>query len=111
MLVFNCTVVGGVATVWDGSAFDCSSTNNEIILRHSQFSNPGGISGDCSSEAIRGRSLDVQSTSFTSQLSVTVSSQLNGQTVQCSGDAAMTTVGTYTITSGILIAYSRIGKM
>ena len=38
-LRLECTVVGGFATVWSGTAFDCEAQGNEIVLCHSQFLN------------------------------------------------------------------------
>ena len=35
-LTFECTVNGGVTTVWKGSAFKCMPTSNDIILLHSR---------------------------------------------------------------------------
>ena len=46
ILTFNCTVNGGVSTVWQGSAFKCIQTNNEIVLLHSR-SNTSNDSGSC----------------------------------------------------------------
>lgn len=44
-LTFNCSVNGGVATVWKGSAFKCMPTNNEIVLLHSRSN--GSVNGTC----------------------------------------------------------------
>ena len=78
-----CTVVGPGNTLWRGSAFDCPSTTNEIVLRHSLFSGPAGAFGDCTNGTIVGRSLRVEGNCYISQLSVTVSLNLNDATVQC----------------------------
>ena len=44
-LRLECTVVGGAATNWRGSAFDCLEVQlTEIVLRHSQFES--GTSGE-----------------------------------------------------------------
>ena len=37
-LVFECTIVGAIATVWKGNFFNCPS--NSIVLRHRVFT-PG----------------------------------------------------------------------
>ena len=44
-LTFNCSVNGGVSTVWKGSAFECMSTNNEIVLLHSRSND--SVNGTC----------------------------------------------------------------
>ena len=46
-LIFNCSVHGGTSTVWKGSAFSCSSTNNEIILLHSRSNRTSRVNGTC----------------------------------------------------------------
>ena len=80
--------MGAGLTIWTGSAFDCSSKNNEILLRHSQFEvmpnsetcNNGriighGISGISSSDGIK----------YISQLIIqlNVNDTLEGETVKC----------------------------
>ena len=89
VLTYNCTVVGGRATLWSGTAFDCSP--NEIILRHNEFND--GTSGECNQGAIIAQSVGVQDNCFTSQLHVTVSGGLHNKTVNCSMINSMATVG------------------
>ena len=105
VLTFTCTIIGGGNTLWRGSAFNCPSTTNEIILRHSQFNSVGGTSGSCNNEAIVGRSVrDESSNCFTSQLSVTVSESLNSRVVECDHNS---NTGTRDIGSAIL----SVGKL
>ena len=82
-LTYECTTVGGVGTVWQGTAFQCAVHNNQIFLRHSQFTSPQGTSETCTNGAISGKSLRVEQNHFVSQVNVTVSMNLNEQTVQC----------------------------
>ena len=98
MLTFTCTIVGGGNTIWRGTAFDCPSTTNEIILRHSTFGSTG-TSGTCNSGTIVGQSVRVEGTCFTSQLDVTVSESLNSGVVQCDYNSNR---GTTNIGSAIL---------
>ena len=95
--MYNCTINGGGSTLWTGRDFDCQSSSNEIILRHSQFS--GGESGACNNGTIVGRSLGVNGLIFISQLSVPVSLSSVGADVRCIYDngGVMTTVNTSTI--------------
>ena len=78
---YTCTVVDPgnppiAVTIWRGTAFNC---NGDIItLIHSQF-NTSGSSGTCNSGAI---TAEVDNC-YTSRLMVTVSSALNGTTVEC----------------------------
>ena len=88
LLTYTCTVVGARTTLWGGTAFNCPSTTNEIVLRHSQFA-VGGASGDCNNGAIVGQSVGVEGNRFTSQLNVTVSTSLNNKTVQCAYDSGV----------------------
>ena len=84
MLTFSCTVLGGVATLWKGTAFDCTERDNEILLRHGKFADPEGTSGGCNLGAIVGTSVQVEGTDcYTSQLSVNISDGLNNKTVGC----------------------------
>lgn len=82
VLTYECRVVDGSATVWRGSAFDCPSSGGEIVLRHSQVAS-GGAVGVCNNGAIVGQGVSVVDNCFTSQLNVTLSSRLNGKSVEC----------------------------
>ena len=97
LMVFTCNIIGGGNTLWDGSAFSCAS--NEIFLRHSQFSLPAGISGSCNNGAIMGRSIGVTDGCYSSELNVTVSSDLSGRTIQCNHDGSdgLRTIGVTTL--------------
>ena len=104
--IFNCTTVGSLgSTIWRVAAFDC--TQNEIILRHSEFDDAGGTSGLCNGGAISGRSIAVDGNCYTSQLSLTVSRELHNKAVTCllNFNSAMTTAGNVSIivASGMLI--------
>ena len=100
-LRLECTVVGGVNTVWRGSAFrGCSNTNNEIVLRHSLFEH-GLAMGECNNGVIVGRSIRQEGDNYTSQLIVhlNVNSTLRGKTVECIYDDGKCTIpiGNHTI--------------
>ena len=104
-LTYTCNIVGGGNTLWGGTAFTCPSTSNEIILRHSQFSE--GHAGSCSNGALMARSIGVTNTNcYTSQLQVFVTISLNNTTIQCthdsidSGQILIGSVSTIIITSG-----------
>ena len=95
--MYNCTVVGGGSTLWTGRDFDCPSTNNEIVLLHSEFQ---GEIGDCSNGTIVGRGLRVEPGNvFVSQLRVTVTLNSAGATVQCiyNNGASSTLINSSTI--------------
>ena len=81
-LIYNCSVVGGTATLWRGSAFDCPQAGSEITLRHSLFVS-NGVFRICNNGDIVGHSIRVVNNSYTSQLNVTVRESFNNKTVQC----------------------------
>ena len=91
MLTYTCNITGGGTTIWDGSALDCPSRANEILLRHSQFGFPPGTFGSCNNGAIVARSIGVGSNSFCyiSELNVTVSSSLHSKTIQCTHNSGL----------------------
>jgi hypothetical protein len=95
--MFECTVSNGSGgtTVWQGSAFDCA--RNEILLRHSQFESQMA-SGECNNGAITGRGIRNLDDAFTSQLNVSVTTNLQGKTVECIYDnGTTTTIGSSSI--------------
>ncbi len=92
-------MVGGGVTVWSGTAFDCPSNNNMIVLAHILYS--GGTAAATCTSAIRGVGTSVDNGTsgaelcYTSELSVTISANMDGQTVVCTRDATM--IGTDTL--------------
>jgi hypothetical protein len=93
-LTFECTIVGGGTTVWQGAGvFDCPDFSNEILLRHINFGS--SVMGECNAGAIVGRSLRVDGNCYTSQLSVAYSERLNRKNITCAHDDG------FTISSGI----------
>ena len=80
VLTFICTTVGSGATIWGGSAFQC--TTGEIILRHNAFNGDTPQLGDCND--IIGESVGVQDNNcYTSQVRVPISAGLDNKTVHC----------------------------
>ena len=73
-------------TIWNGTAFS-GCQQNEILLQHHQFTQPGGPTGTCNNGAIVGQSLSVQGNNFTSQLNVTITPETAGKTITCAYDA------------------------
>ena len=85
-------MVGGGVRVWSGTAFDCPGSNNLIALAHALYSG-GTATGACRSEAISagGTSVDTSGAEpcYTSELSVAISANMDGQTVGCSRDTTL----------------------
>ena len=100
--MFECNVIGAGSTVWSGSAFNCPL--GEIVLRHTQFT---GSTGACSGEVqIVALGISVDDNCYTSRLNVTLSSSLNGESIECAhhNSTGTTVVGTFLVnfTSGEL---------
>jgi aerobic-type carbon monoxide dehydrogenase small subunit (CoxS/CutS family) len=77
----ECTVVGRPVgtTVWKGTAFD-QCVNDELNLLHSHF---GNQVQKCNNGSIIVQGLRVEEDCYTSELTITVSSDMIGKTVQC----------------------------
>ena len=94
-LVFECTVIGGSATVWRGTPdfFGCSTSdtlNQEIVLRHSRHNQGIVTIGTCNNGSIVGRIIRAENDNYTSQLNVTFTSDLRGVTIECIHDDGAT---------------------
>ena len=89
--------LGGL-TLWEGTALNCDSTQGEIRLLHSSFSE-GRAYGTCNDGAVEGRGLRVEGHTYTSQLVVNVSTEMIGRGIQCVYDDGTVThlVGMATI--------------
>lgn len=85
--IYECTIIGSnssISTTWKGTAFNCPGSGNEIVLRHSQFTAPGGVNVSCNNGNIRGLSVDMEDNQCcTSQLNVTYGPALLGDTIMC----------------------------
>ena len=93
---YQCSVTGGELTVWSGSVIGVGC---EIILFHNQYESPNGASGECNNGAVTGRSIEVVNNSYTSQLTIRVTANLNGRTIECLVDDGIveTTINSSTL--------------
>lgn len=82
-LTYECTTVGPGSTLWKGSAFNCAENGDEVALRHSLFSQPGGTTVQCNNGNIMGQSLRVENNLYTSRLHVVFNTSLLGRSIQC----------------------------
>ena len=71
----------GAVTIWTGSAFDCPASNNEIYVLPSR--NRFLSIGVCSNGAIVANVISVEENIYTSQVNVTVTSEIVGKTIEC----------------------------
>ena len=78
---YICTAVGGVITVWGGTALTNCDVGNDISLRHHDFS---FAPRKCNNGAIIAYGIEVVNNSYTSRLDVRLSNDLQGQTISCS---------------------------
>ena len=105
IVTYECTVIGGQGgtTVWTGSAFHCPSSDHMIQLVHGHFASEKGSVRYCNDGDIVARGLRVENNSYTSQLNVTLTSDLAGESIECFHDDGInfTTVGLLNITAGI----------
>ena len=86
-MVFECTTTGGVATVWQGSIFNCERMTNSISLHHTQFSNIETVVGVCNDGAIKAHGISVYGDNYTSQLNITLDEDnMVDQMIQCAHD-------------------------
>ena len=95
--VFECSVVGTGTTIWQGSAFNCTSRGIQLLHIAHNFENAVEV---CNSGAIKGQGLSVfGGNCFISQINITISHTFIGKTVQCVHDDGSFTreIGNYTL--------------
>jgi hypothetical protein len=93
VLSYTCTAVGPGSTVYTGSVFNCPSSQDRIVFRHSEFQ-PGSVKR-CTDGHIAGQPLVASNDTFTSQLNVSVDAELNNGVVECG--TLLTNIGTSAI--------------
>ena len=100
--VYECRITGSDGiTVWRGTAFDCPSSGNEIVLFQGSFGTQV-----CNNGAISGRIIRVENNSYISQLSVSVSAEMIGSNIGCHDSAGTQNVNligssSLTLTTGV----------
>ena len=96
-LTYECSVVGGGATVWKGIAFDCPLADDEVIIFH-RMNYTSQRPQTCNHGAIIGRAISVENDVYTSQLNIQVNDTENlmNTTVVCAHDN-----GTHTMEIGL----------
>ena len=100
-VTYQCSIVGGGTTVWQGTAFQCSGLNRHLSLRHSKFNVSVKPYGGCNNGAIIAHAIGVVDNHYTSQLNVTLSPEMNNRTVECVYDN-----GTETIVGSAVLAFT-----
>ena len=92
----------GGSTIFRGRSFkfiNCTGNIDRLALPHSQFNRPQGTKRSCNNGAIIARSLQGGNGTYSSQLSVIVTSELIGDIIECVHDTgiAIEVVGMATI--------------
>ena len=86
-MTYKCTVMGGLGTIWTGSIISelCEDSDGEIFLLHNRFDSDIYLNKSitCGNGTIVVQSIRVENNSFTSQLTVTVSSDILGDSIVC----------------------------
>ena len=103
----ECTVVGdnGGITVWTGDFFHCPNGRREIGLLHSDFTSvQGGGSYStqiCNNGNVVGRIVSAENSQYTSQLNVTLTSDIVGKSIVCAYDnGTIHRIGSCNLTAG-----------
>ena len=105
VITYECTA-GENATnvVWKGSALNCSSTDNAIILPLRGQNNTSRV-GTCNNDTISGKIVRIDKNGiFTSQLNVTLTDEVIEKDIECAYDDGITEVpmGSLNISDGEL---------
>ena len=85
ILIYECTVMGGHATIWKGSTFDCPC--KDLVLLHSHFYYYGTRNYYCNNRTIEAKIISPEGNNYTSQLNVTVTPDIAGTIITCAKDA------------------------
>lgn len=83
--VYECTITGGGATIWKGTAFECSAVNNRLIFLH----NRNSARQECNNGAISGLMIRAENNCYTSQLRIRNNFTLNGRSIVCAHDSGV----------------------
>ena len=114
VVTYECTVVGGRpggVTIWRGSGFNCPRSNfgNEMLLLHSHYNSSVDMYLSCNDGHILGSIVRVENDSisliYTSQLNITLNSELLNMSIECVHDNSTDeiVVGSTVIPEGIII--------
>ena len=90
IIVLDCTVVGGGATIWQGTIFNECQDRTDILLRHTQFSSGRVINVTCDNNlSISGQTISGNSSTsmYTSRLIIGLHEDLSGRTVECANES------------------------
>ena len=107
IVTYECTVVGDIGgiTLWMGDFFRCPNGKQVIELVHSDFTNVRGgeaySTQMCNDGNVVGMIVRAESGSYTSQLNITLMSDIAGKSTECSYDnGTVHRVGSVNLTTG-----------
>ena len=84
--LYECRVTGRGIVVWNGSAFNCPSRNNELHL----FLSSSDTEETCNGGAIVGQIIRAENNTYISRLTISVSAEMIGMNVSCLHDSGVT---------------------
>ena len=90
IVTYECTAMETEAIIWTGSAFNCQSSGNEIVLLPRSY-RIYAVTCNNGATFIAGQNLALQGNHHTSQLNVTTTPDIAGKTVECHRDNGTTT--------------------
>jgi hypothetical protein len=92
-VIYECTVSGEGAIIWSGSAFECTSTNNELVLFGADL---GYNIIVCNNGAVKARRIN-----YTSQLIIT-DRYLSGSKIKCIHDDGTNSMAIHNVSVPII---------
>ena len=96
IVMYECTVFGGIGatTIWKSDFFQCSSGKKLIELVHRPLTEGEEYhTRICNNGNIAGRIVKVENNSYTSQLNITLTYDIAGESIECIGDNGTNTYG------------------
>ena len=96
---YQCTIINGsyggftIFRAKPSSFVGCTRNNTDIVLSHSQFNrSQHGFNISCNNETVIGQILSNDDGIYSSQLNITVTTQLIGDTIECFHDNGMQSI-------------------
>jgi hypothetical protein len=98
--------------VWSGTLFECTESEDEIILRYSQFLNESAVTRECNNGAVVAQSIGIEMDTnssqkcYSSHLNISTNMGMSNKTVLCAHvdgmDISVIDTSTITFITGII---------
>ena len=104
IVTYECTVVGGIGAtiIWKSDFFQCPSGKKLIELVHRPLTEGEEFhTRICNNGNIAGRIVRIENVGYTSQLNITLTYDIAGESIECIGDNGTNThrIGLLTLTA------------